>query len=125
MTHYDFWKEQIGKTLEFRRCGKPYGKIMKSATIKKVKKEWPGVNIHYLATFDDESTMDLVASERTDIQENSFYQNVIERTYSYYTDKAYGCDSWVVYPLEEVLKKDGTIKKWVNNTHYGRVYLYD
>jgi hypothetical protein len=119
-----FWRNYIGKTLEFRKPKTCWG-ILKSATINRVEKTWPGVNIYYTATFEDGSTKELVAMEDFHYQENSFYQNVIERTYSYYTDKAYGCDSWVVYPLEEVLKKDGTIKKWVNNPHYGRVYLYD
>jgi len=70
--------------------------------------------------------MELTAIEHSAQLENTFYQNVIKRTYSYYAAKAFdGVGGYIEYPIDQVLKKDGTIKVCVNNPDYGKVYLVE
>ena len=123
MTHYSFWKKNIGKTFEYR-WKMMYGGIVKSATIKKVDKYPDCVKVTFVATFKDGSTMELVATEVKDGYENDFHQVLIKRVYSYYAKNAFGGEGGVLqYPINMVLKKDGTIKKYVMHPELGKVTL--
>ena len=105
----EFWKQQIGKTFEYRQ--KAYTKsneVSKSITITGVEYEGGNrVYLHCIQTFESGKTREGIATEEyTPTSEGTLYEKLILKQYCYVNYPYY-----FRIPLEQAKKKDGTLKR--------------